>query len=99
MKPTLYMNPVAEADVCKLRQAITEARGLLSDAAEKLSAVLANEAILVETPVEVAPTIAAVVGPMEAPRRRLDSAVPAKNSSAAPPPGAPTRQQGQFLAC
>ena len=99
MKPTLYMNPVAEADVCKLRQAITEARGLLSDAAEKLSAVLANEAILVETPVEVEAAIDSAVEAIEAALRRLDSAVPAKKSSAAPPPGGPTRQQGQFLAC
>ena len=30
--------------------------------------------------------------------RRLDSAAPVKRSSATPPPGGPTRQQGQFLA-
>ena len=35
---------------------------------------------------------------IEAALHRLDSAVPAKESSAAPPPGGPTRQQGQFLA-
>jgi hypothetical protein len=30
--------------------------------------------------------------------RQLDSAAPAKRPCAAPPPGGPTRQQGQFLA-
>jgi hypothetical protein len=98
MKPTLYMNPEAEADVRKLRQAITETRGLLSDAAEKLRAVLGDETILVETPVEVEAAIDSAVEATEAALRRLDSAVPAKKSSAAPPPGGPTRQQGQFLA-
>ena len=52
MKPTLYVYPEAEADVRQLRQAIAEARALLGDAAEKLSAVLADEAIMPETPVE-----------------------------------------------
>ena len=53
MKPTFYMNPEAEADVRKLRQAITEARGLLSDTAEKLRDVLGDEFFMAETPLEV----------------------------------------------
>lgn len=40
---TFHMNPEAEDDVRKLRQAITEARALLGDAAEKLSTALADE--------------------------------------------------------
>jgi hypothetical protein len=92
------MNPEAEADVRKLRQAITEARALLGDAAEKLRADLRNEAFMAETPVEVEATMEFVVEAIGAALGRLDSAAPAKRSSAAPPPGGPTRQQGQFLA-
>ena len=98
MKPTLYMNPVAEADVRKLRQAITETRGLLSDTAEKLRAVLADEFFMGETPLEVQAVMESAVEAIGEALRRLDSAVPAKKSSAAPPSGGPTRQQGQFLA-
>ena len=98
MKPTLYTNPAAEADVRKLRQAITEAKGLLSDAAEKLRAVLGDEAIIAETPVEVQAAIDSAVEAIQATLRRLDSAAPAKGPSSAPPPVGPTRQQGQFLA-
>ena len=98
MKPTLYMNPVAEADVRKLRQAIAEARASLGDAAEKLRAVLADEAIMPETPLEAQAVMESAAEAIGVALRRLDSAVPAKKSSAAPPPGGPTRQQGQFLA-
>jgi hypothetical protein len=98
MKPTLYMNPEAEADVRKLRQAITEARGLLSDAAEKLRGILGDEVFMVETPVGVEAVMDSAAEAIDAALRRLDSAAPAKRASAAPLPGGPTRQQGQFLA-
>ena len=98
MKPTLYMNPVAEADVRKLRQAIAEAKDLLGDAAEKLRAVLGDEFFMAETPLEVQAVMESAVEGVGEALRRLDSAAPAKKSSAAPPPGGPTRQQGQFLA-
>jgi DNA-binding MarR family transcriptional regulator len=98
MKPTLYMNPEAEADVRKLRQAITEARALLGNAAEKLRADLRDEAFMAETPVEVEATMEFGVEAIAEALRRLDSAAPARRSSAAPPPGGPTHQQGQFLA-
>ena len=98
MKPTLYMNPEAEADVRKLRHAIAEARVLLGDAADKLRADLRHEAFMAETPVEVEATMELVVEAIDAALGRLDSAAAAKRSFAAPPPGGPTRQQGQFLA-
>ena len=98
MKPTLYMNPEAEADVRKLRQAITEARELLSDGAEKLRAILAEEVFMAETPLEVDAVMECAVEAIEAALRRLDSAAPAKRPSSAPPREGPTRQQGQFLA-
>jgi hypothetical protein len=93
-----HMNPEAEADVRKLRQAIAEARALLGDAAEKLRAVLANEAIMPETPVEAEAVMECAVEAIEAALRRLYFAAPAKKPSSAPPPRGPTRRQGQFLA-
>ena len=98
MKPTLYMNPVAEADVRKLRQTVTEARGLLSDTAEKLRAVLGDEAIMTEFPIEAEVAMESAVEAIGAALRRLDSAAPVKRPFAALPPGGPTRRQGQFLA-
>ena len=97
---TLYvhMNPEAEADVRKLRQAIAEARALLGGAAEKLRAVLRDEAIMPETPQEAEAAMESVVEAIGAALRQLDSAASAKRLPAAPPPGGPTRQQGQFLA-
>ena len=98
MKPTLYMNPEAEADVRKLRQAIAEARAPLGDAAEKLRAVLGDEFFMAETLLEVQAVMESAVKAVDAALRRLEYAAPAKRSSAAPPPVGPTRQQGQFLA-
>jgi hypothetical protein len=98
MKPTLYMYPEAEADVRKLRQAIAEARALLGDSAEKLRAVLRDEVIMTEFPIEAEVAMESAVEAIGAALRRLDSAAPVKRPSAAPPPGGPTRQQGQFLA-
>ena len=98
MKPTLYTNPVAEDDVRKLRRAIMDVRALLGDAAEKLRAGLGDEFFMAETPLEVQAVMESAVEAIDAALRGLDSAVPAKKSSGAPPPGGPTRQQGQFLA-
>ena len=95
--PTFHMNPEAEADVRKLRQATAEARAMLGDAAEKLRAVLADEGIMPETPLEAQTVMESAVEAIAEALRRLDSAAPAKRSSAAPPPGGPTRRQGQFL--
>ena len=61
-------------------------------------AILGEEVFRVETPVEVEVAMESAVEAIGAALRRLDSAAPAVRSSAAPPPGGPTRQQGQFLA-
>ncbi len=98
MKPTLYMYPEAEADVRKLRQAIAEARALLDDAAEQLLYVLRDEAIMTEFPIEAEVAMKSAVEAIGMALRRFDSAAPVMRSSAAPPAGGPTRQQGQFLA-
>src|ERR1039458_7884004 len=94
MKPSLYMNPEAEADVRKLRQAITEARGLLSDAAEKLRGILGDEVFMVETPVGVEAVMDSAAEAIDAALRRLDSAAPAKRPSAPPARGGPNREIG-----
>jgi hypothetical protein len=86
------MNPEAEADVRKLRQAIAEARVLLGDAAEKSRTVLGDEFFMAETPLEVQAVMDSAVEAMDEALRRLDSAAPAKRSSAAPPSGGPTRR-------
>ena len=94
----VHMNPDAEEDVRKLRQAIAEARASLGDAAEKLRAVLGDEGIMPETPLEAEAVMDTAVEAIEAALRRLDSAAPGKRPFSAPPPGGPTRRQGQFLA-
>ena len=73
-------------------------RGGLSDAAEKLRDRLEGKLSMPETPLEAQAVMESAVEAIGAALRRLDSAAPAKISSAAPPPGGPTRQQGQFLA-
>ena len=82
-KRTFPMNPEAQDDVRKLRQAITEGRALLGDAAEKLRAVLGDEAIMPETPVETEAAMASAVEAIGAALLQLDSASPTKRSSAA----------------
>jgi hypothetical protein len=94
----VHMNPEAEDEVRKLRQAIAEAKASLGDAVEKLRAILGDEAIMAETPVEADAVMESAVEAIGVALRRLDSAGPAKRSSAALPAGGPTRQQGQFLA-
>jgi len=92
------MNTETEEHVRKLRHAIAEARAPLADAAEKLRAVLHDEAIMPETPLEADAVMECAVEAIEAALRLLDSAAPSRGLSAVPPPGGPTRQQGQFLA-
>jgi hypothetical protein len=94
----LHVNPEAEADVRKLRQAIAEARASLGDAAEKLRAVLGDEAIMTEFPIEAEVAMESAVEAIGAALRRLETACHAERPSGAPHPGSPTRRQGQFLA-
>lgn len=92
------MKPEVEDESCKLRAATAEARALLSDAAAKLRALLQDEVIMAETPLEAEAAMESVAKAIGAALRRLDSANSARQPSAAPTPGGPTRQQGQFLA-
>jgi hypothetical protein len=65
---------------------------------EDLRAVLQEEIILAETPMEVWTVMDVAVETLDEVCRRLKSAASTKEVAEAPVPGRPTRQQGQFLA-
>ena len=92
------MKQQVEDDNHKLRAACAETKALLGDAAATLRAALDDEPIVAETPLEAQAAMESAVQAIDAALLRLDAAVSAKRSCAAPPPGSPTRQQGQFLA-
>lgn len=92
------MDTEIENDNRQLRQANTEARKLLGGVAAKLRAILQDEPIMAETPMEAWAVMDSAAEAIGAALRRLESAAFAKRPSAAPIPGGPTRQQGQFLA-
>jgi hypothetical protein len=98
MKSAPQMNPQLEADYRQLRQANTEAQSLLREATRRLNEVLQDEPILAEIPVEAEAALSAAASAIRAALHCLAAAAPAKQPSAAPRPGGPTRQQGQFLA-
>ena len=92
------MKPEVGDDNRKLRLASTKAKVLLGDAATKLRAALDDQPVMAETPLETQTAMESAVEAMDAALGWLAAVGPAKRSSAAPPPGGPTRQQGQFLA-
>jgi LexA DNA binding domain len=98
MKQDHHKNPVVEPEIRKLRQASAAARAMLGDAAEELRAVLQDDAIMAETPVEVSAAMECTLDAIGAALRGLESADVAKRQSAVPVSGGPTRRQGQFLA-
>ena len=80
------------------RRASADARALLVAAAEKLRALLQEELIMAETPMEVIAAMESAVDTIGLAQRRLESAENGKGKSTAPTDDGPTRQQGQFLA-
>ena len=87
-----------EKEILTLRQAVVQARVLLNDAAKKLNGVLKDEPIVAEMPIEVEAAMDCAAADISAALRLLEAVAPKKSSAAAPSPGAPTHQQGQFLA-
>ena len=71
---------------------------LLRDAGKKLDVVILDEALMTETPVEAQSALDSASEAIHAAVARLEFVGPAGKPSAAPLPGGPTRQQGQFLA-
>lgn len=72
-------------------------KALLDDAVQRLQAIMQDEAIMAETPLEVQSTIESAAESIGAASDRLAS-ITSHNAPSAPLPGGPTRQQGQFLA-
>lgn len=79
------------------RKRIAEVKSLLDAAARQLHAVMQDETLMPDTPLEVHDAIASAAQAISAAWGRLESTAPQPPASA-PPPGGPTRQQGQFLA-
>ena len=87
------MSLEVEPESRKLRQASAEARAVLGGAVQKLRAVLQDDPIVAETPVEAGAAMESAVKAIGAAFRCLDSANRALRPSAAPHPGGPTREQ------
>jgi hypothetical protein len=76
---------------------VAAVKSLLDDAGQQLRAVLQDETILPETPMEAQSAMESAADSIEVALRRLES-ISSKASPAPSSPGGPTRQQGQFLA-
>lgn len=92
--PTMQ-NP--EQENVALRQAIHDAQTQLRDAARQLSKVQEDKLVMSDTPMEASDAMDCAADAISAALRSLD-AVAAEKSRTTPSPGAPTHQQGQFLA-
>jgi DNA-binding MarR family transcriptional regulator len=86
-----------EKENLALRRAADEALTQLRDAGRRLSDILQDQCFMEGTPIEVSTAGEIVVEAIDAALRALDAAA-SKKSPAAASAGAPTRQQGQFLA-
>ena len=87
-----------ESEMRQLQKAIAGTKTALGEAAGKLRGVLQDAPMMAETPIEVGLAMELAVEAIGESLRRLDSVSLAKSLPLAPPPGGPTRQQGQFLA-
>lgn len=98
MCPTVPLKSDLKTETLERRRASAEARAILIDTAEKLRAVLQDEFIMAETPIEARAAMESAAEATGAAQRRLESAEHAGGPSTASPGDGPTRQQGQFLA-
>lgn len=89
--------PEARGESRHLRQAVADAKALLDDAGKQLRAIVQDEVIMAETPMEAQAALESAAEAIGATLRRLESIAPRKARSSTLP-GGPTRQQGQFLA-
>ena len=89
--------PDLEKENLLLRQASGKVQALLHDATRQMNDVLQSDLIRENTPLEVWTAMDLAADAIGEALRLLEAAAP-KKSPAAPSPGAPTRQQGQFLA-
>lgn len=94
--PTLNQDPNTEDG--QRRHATANARKLLREGMAQLQAVLDDRFIVEETPLEASDAMQLAAEAMHAALHQLDAADSIGRPHVAAPAGAPTRQQGQFLA-
>ncbi len=92
-----YMTAELQEENRGLRAANSKASALLADVAGRLRAILKDETIMEETPVEASTAMELALETIDTAIAKLKAVIPPGKRSA-PPPSGPTRQQGQFLA-
>ncbi len=98
MSPARTPNPDPDAEARPRRCATTKARKLLREGMARLEAVLDDRFIINETPLEASTAMELAIDAIHAALHQLDAADSVGGPGARAPAGAPTRQQGQFLA-
>lgn len=98
MSPARTPSPDLDAEACLRRDATAKAKRLLRKGIAGLQAVLDDRIIVDETPLEARDAMQLAADAMHAALHQLDAADSIGRPEATAPAGAPTRQQGQFLA-
>ena len=98
MSPARTPNPDSNAEARQRRHATAKAKKLLHEGMARLQAVLDDRVIIDETPLEASDAMQLAGDAMHAALHQLDAADSIGRPGATAPAGAPTRQQGQFLA-
>jgi len=98
MSPARTPNPDPNAEPRQRRHATAKAKLLLRESMARLQAVLDDRVIIDETPLEASDAMQLAADAMHAALHQLNAADSMGRPGAMAPAGAPTRQQGQFLA-
>lgn len=98
MSPGRTPNPDPNAEAHQRRRATAKAKKLLREGMVRLQAALDDKFIIDETPLEASDAMQLAADAMHAALHQLDAADSIGRPGATAPAGAPTRQQGQFLA-
>lgn len=98
MSPARTPNPDPNAEARQRLHATAKAKKLLREGLTWLQAVLDDRCIIDETPLEASNAMELAANAMHAALHQLDAADRIGHPGARAPAGAPTRQQGQFLA-
>jgi len=98
MSPARTPNPDPNAEARQRRHATAKATKLLREGMARLQAVLDDRIIIDETPLEASDAMQLAADAMHAALNQLNAADSMGRPGATAPAGAPTRQQGQFLA-
>ena len=98
MSPARTPNPDPDAEASQRRQASAKAKKLLREGMSRLQTVLDDRFIIDETPLEASAAMQLAADAMHAALHQLDAADSIGRPGATAAAGAPTRQQGQFLA-